>query len=240
MTSATTTLSILAALGLGLAAPARADTRAGPLRALRAIDDANVARERGDGPAGDDYLPLARSTARVVRPGRPGSDASPLEAATRLRLPHVAPSAGGLTAVFDLDRPIAFRLPDLPPEELRIEVPLLRVATAYVWADLGDDLPRLDAVDGDTYFTPGLEVPLPAPGLRLFVEDFQPASGVVGGAERDAPAPRRSWDGHQVALGARWAVTADVQVEAETIGYVLSATHREPGVGALVSVSIRY
>lgn len=238
--------TLLILLALGLVPAASADSRS---PAVRAVDDANVARavgERGDEeatgatPRAARFAPLASTRGRTHVLAERLSPDLDLRAELRLTLPGAPSGLGTFDADFDLDRPFAFRMPELPPESLSLRLPLGQVAVAYVWADLSDGLPRLDAVDGDTYFTPGVEVPLGTLGLRAFVEDFQPASGVVGVEDPDEPPPVRSWDGHQVALGLRWEPVDGVTVEAATVAYVLSATYREPGLGGYLSISIRY
>lgn len=235
---------------LALASGARADS-------ARAVDHAHVARADDDRASGD--APLAasrpRSASQTIRTTIRSDDRSlepeltlDLSVDLQLTLPGSPSEVGTFDAQFDLDRPFAFLLPELPPESLRLQVPVGRFAVAYVWADLSDGLPRLDAVDADTYFTPGLEVPLGflrgvpfgVDHLRVFVEDFQPASGVIGGTDPDEPPPARSWDGHQVAVGLRWEPLEGVVVEGATVAYVLSATRRDPGVGGYLSVAIRY
>lgn len=235
----TNTLLLLVTLAPG----ALADTTS----AQRAVDDANVARagvaaeheERATG-----FAPLSSSRARALvsaeRLTPPTARALDLAADLHLTLPGSPRDMGTLDAAFDLDRPFMFLMPELPPESLSLQLPVGRYAVAYVWADLTDGVPRLDAVDGDTYFTPGVEVPLGATRFRAFVEDFQPASGVIGGTDPDEPPPARSWDGHQVAFGLRWEPVPGVLVEGATVTYVLSATHRDPGVGGYLSVGIRY
>ena len=139
-------------------------------------------------------------------------------------------------------RPLEFRLGELPPATLALRVDLGAAATFYVSADLSGGLPRLDAVDGETYFAPGIEVQV-APGLRAFAEDFQPASGVVGGgAEADGErwVPERSWDGHQVTVGLRWLPLPGVTVEAGAVGYALSPSRRPDAVGATAQVALRF
>lgn len=217
-----------------LAAPAaRADVTGEP--AGRAIDDAHVERAGADDDedAGGGYAPLARSLVErlrfapqaVVHLGGP-------------RLPESPARAGSFDQEFDLDRPFAFALPAPSPDGLRIDVTVGRV-TAYVWADMTSELPRLDAVDEETYFTPGLEVTV-TPGLRLFVEDFQPASGVIGGADEEEPAPARSWDGHQAAGGLRWDPLPGMTIEVAALGHVLSATRRAATPGGMASLTLRF
>lgn len=232
----TTTLLLLLALAPG----ARADSASA---AARAVDDANVARSDGDHAPG--FAPLSSSRAGMLVSAErltfePLDDTLDLSVDLRLTLPGSPTDLGTLDADFDLDRSFAFALPELPPESLRLQLPIGRYAVAYVWADLSDGLPRLDAVDADTYFTPGVEVPLGATPFRAFVEDFQPASGIIGGTDPDEPPPARSWDGHQVALGLRWEPVEGVVVEGASVAYVMSATRREPGVGGYLSVAIRY
>lgn len=230
------TCTLLFALLLAPTA-ARADSS---VAAPRAVDDANVARADGERAPG--YAPLSRSRVRSLVQAERLSPAPRVDLAAdlRLTLPGSPAGLGSLDADFDLDRPLELRLPELPPESLRLQLPVGRYAVAYVWADLSDDVPRLDAVDGDTYFTPGVEVPLASTGLRAFVEDFQPASGIIGGTDPDEPPPARSWDGHQVAVGLRWEPVEGVVVEGASVAYVMSATRREPGVGGYVSIAIRY
>lgn len=216
-----------------LAAPtARGDAPSG-----RAVDDADVARADDDG-GRPGYAPLARSRASALTerlrwtPDRAASLLAP-----GADLPGARARSATFDEAFDLDRPFAFRLPALAPEGLRLDVTLGRV-TAYVGADLASELPRLDCVDGETYFAPGLEVAV-ARRLRAFVEDFQPASGIIGGADPDEPAPARSWDGHQVAVGLRWEPVPGVTIEVAAVGHVLSATRRPASPGAMASIAFR-
>ena len=130
-------------------------------------------------------------------------------------------------------------LGELPPETLQIEVQVSSWLTAYVLADLDAEVPRLDAVDGDTYFAVGLEVSLTA-GISLYVEDFQAASGVLGDELWVETAPERSWDGHQIAIGARWQPTDRVKVEGAAVIYALSRTRRSRGLGGQASVTVAF
>lgn len=109
-----------------------------------------------------------------------------------------------------------WRLEELAPEELELRLPLHRALCFAISADLSGGLPRLDAIDGDTYFCAGFELSLD-PEWVLFAEDFQPASGVVGGGptEEGGRTPAYSWDGHQFAIGTRWRVSERVELRAE-------------------------
>src|SRR5690606_10458204 len=154
---------------ISLAAPAAAGPLAPAADASSATDHAVVQR-LDDGDLGAPLRPFA----------------DPFEL-TLPRLPYDAsPQA------------IDLRMEEPGPESLSIRVRVLPYLTLYVSADMSAELPRLDAVDGDTYFAPGAELHL-TPTVSLFLEDFQPASGVVGGGpeEQEAWIPRRSWDGHQ-------------------------------------------
>jgi hypothetical protein len=158
-------------------------------------------------------------------------------------------------AGFDLDLPLALALPRLQPLEvqqrysptmgdpgpasLSISVQVSRAVRVYVAADLDQELPRLDCLDGDTYWMPGVELAL-TKRLRVFVEDFQPASGIVGGGDEDEPIPARSWDGHQVGVGARYQLSERVQIEAQATTYVLSGTNRGEGLGGMASLTLRF
>lgn len=133
---------------------------------------------------------------------------------------------------------LELRLGELPPETLQIEVQVTSWLTAYVLADLDAELPRLDAVDGDTYFAPGVECHL-TDAVSLYAEDFQPASGVLGD-DSDEVAPDRSWDGHQVAMGARWQASDRLQIEGAAVIYTLSRTGRSSAVGALASLTLAF
>jgi hypothetical protein len=131
-------------------------------------------------------------------------------------------------------------LPSQPPGEFVLRIRLHAAFSFYVTADLDSELPRLDAVDGETYFSTGAELRL-TPLLGLFVEDFQPASGVIGDEElEENPSPERSWDGHQVSIGLRVSPREDLEVRGEAIAYVLSVTDRSSGVGGMLTVSYRF
>lgn len=134
--------------------------------------------------------------------------------------------------------PLRFRLAELPPESLFLRLPLGEVGNLYVTADLGADQPRLDAVDGDTYFSTGAELALVG-GLRLFLEDFQPASGVVGGGVVDV-LPAMLWDGHQIQVGLRLDLAPGVCLEGGPVLYALSASGRPDGVGARAAICGRF
>lgn len=142
-----------------------------------------------------------------------------------------------LPILFEAEQQISLTMPEAGPEGLDLRFRVHPLLTVYVSADLSDALPRLDAVDGEAYWAPGVEVHVTR-ALSVFVEDFQPTSGVTGGDE-DAQdverAPERSWDGHQVALGVRY---RDGRFEArgEVIAYTLSVSKRADGLGGLVTL----
>lgn len=197
---------------LSLAAPAAAGPLAPATDAHSATDHAVVAR-LDDGDLGVPLRPFVE----------------PLEL-TLPRLPYDAsPQA------------IDLRMEEPGPESLAIRVRVLPYLTLYVSADMRAELPRLDAVDGDTYFAPGVEFHL-TPTLSLFVEDFQPASGVIGGGlEEEEPwIPPRSWDGHQIGVGVRWQLHARVRFEGAAVIYALSPSHRASDVGASWSVAFAF
>lgn len=116
-----------------------------------------------------------------------------------------------------------------------------------VWFEIGSDLdaelPRLDAVDGDTYFSVGFELLL-SERLSLYLEDFQPASAFTGGGtfreDEDEHPPSYSWDGHQLALGLRYGLHQRVDFEGAGVLYALSPRQRSGGVGGYASLSFRY
>ena len=129
------------------------------------------------------------------------------------------------------------RLGELPPESLFLRVELNQRFSLYVTADLDGNLPRLDALDGDTYFSTGAELAL-SDELLLYVEDFQPASMVLGEEiDPEEPTPLRSWDGHQVALGFRWSPHARVRLDVACVLSVLSSSGRADSVGALAGLT---
>lgn len=133
-----------------------------------------------------------------------------------------------------------WRLAELAPESLELRIPLHRALCFAVSADLSGGLPRLDAIDGDTYFCAGFELSLNSEWV-LFVEDFQPASGVVGGGpfREGETAPAYSWDGHQFALGARWRLSERLELRAEARLYALSLTQRREAAGFALGLSFR-
>jgi hypothetical protein len=129
------------------------------------------------------------------------------------------------------------RLPSPGPETMRLSLSLHAAWSVYVTADLDAALPRLDAVDSETYFTVGTSVRV-TERFSVFVEDFQPAGMVIGSGQEE-PAPAFAWDGHQVTLGAR--LDADrVRLEAAAVIYALSTTNRRSGIGAVGSVTVRF
>ncbi|HBP23827.1 MAG TPA: hypothetical protein DEA08_39375, partial [Planctomycetes bacterium] len=146
----------------------------------------------------------------------PSVERSPSELASAQAVIERSAGASELSAPLELELPRyraralevdPWRLEELAPEGLELRIPLHRALCFAVSADLSGGLPRLDAVDGDTYFCAGFELSLNRDWV-LFAEDFQPASGVVGGGpvEEGEAAPAYSWDGHQLAIGTRWRV----------------------------------
>jgi hypothetical protein len=124
------------------------------------------------------------------------------------------------------------------PEGLAITVRLSNVVSVYVSADLDSQLSsRPDAIHGETYFSVGASFDV-THQLQLFVEDFQPASAIVGDELRE-PAPLFFWDGHQFTAGVRYAQD-NWSLEAGTVVYALSTSNRDSGVGARVSLTIRF
>jgi hypothetical protein len=124
---------------------------------------------------------------------------------------------------------------------LAINIELSRYGVFYLAANLGDDLPRLDAVDGDTYFATGLSLRV-TKNLSVFAEDFQPASMIVEVNDEQLafePPPFFSWDGHQISAGLRWE-DSTWQVEGAAVLYTVSRTERESGVGFRVALSYRF
>ena len=70
--------------------------------------------------------------------------------------------------------------------------------------------------------------------MNLFVDDFLAASAILGKDEDELendPIAVRSWDGHQVSVGAQVAVTDAVAVRGAVVGYLFSESHRDPGLG---------
>ena len=180
----------------------------------------------------------------------PGREQAPTDM-TQERVERYAPPADFETPVtLELNRWVSRGEPELPdlredlrlptpgPDGMQLAVTFERAWTFYVTADLSAELPRLDAVDGETYFTVGASFQVTR-ALSVFVEDFQPASMVIGGADPQEPAPRFSWDGHQVSVGGRLAV-GRVAVSAAGVFYALSITDRRDGIGAIASVTIAY
>jgi len=170
---------------------------------------------------------LVTDSRSAEAPDRAPAGAS-LDLAVRIELTPYAPP------VEDVD---PWRLPAAGPESLVLSLELHPALAVYVAADLGAELPRLDAVDGDTYYTTGVELRV-LPGLAAFVEDFQPASAILGADEEEA-VPERSWDGHQVGVGlrlrgGRWSL------EGAAVFAVLSASGRRPGAGGYVTLSARF
>jgi hypothetical protein len=132
-----------------------------------------------------------------------------------------------------------WRLGELPLDTLELRIDCHPTLCFLLSADLDVELPRLDAVDGETYFIAGVEFRI-RPDVALFVEDFQPASGVVRGDEDQESAVARSWDGHQAAVGARWRATDRVRREGALVGYVLSRTYRDEALGAYLTVTVAF
>lgn len=134
-----------------------------------------------------------------------------------------------------------FRLPEMAPESLQLSFAIFDSLDFVLAADLDSDLPRLDSVDDETYFSVGFHSDV-TPWLTVFVEDFMSASTVVG-SDRDFeadPVPGFSWDGHQASVGGILTVNERVSVRAEAIAYVLSETKRSPGLGARAAVTVRF
>lgn len=199
------------------------------------------------------FVPLLILTALLL--GAPAAEASPRRARDAASTERFDPTTELLESPLTLELPtfqaslaevqtlskIELRLEELAPEALELRLDLHPTTTLYLAADLDADLPRLDALDGDTYFVVGVELHVTR-NLRLFAEDFQPASLVVGDAEELElePPPLRSWDGHQVGIGLRWAPIPRAQLEAAAIFHVLSATRRASSTGARVSIGVLF
>ncbi|MBL4847069.1 MAG: hypothetical protein JKY65_16235 [Planctomycetes bacterium] len=234
-----TLLSLLLPLTL-LAAPAWA----GP---TRAVDHALLQRSAGLSDLERIGATLsasglsARSLSRSAT--TPSSEATLSEPAPEdLRVPSfmdltepvlLAPSA------FPRSTPSVWRQGVLPSDSLDLRFEIHATLCFLISADLDVELPRLDAVDGETYFISGFEFRV-HPDLALFVEDFQPSSGIVGGDDDREPAVARSWDGHQIALGARWLASDRVRCEAALVGYVLSRTFRDEALGAYLNLTFTF
>ena len=133
---------------------------------------------------------------------------------------------------------IDLRLGELPPETLEIEIHLTSWLTLFILADLDAELPRLDSMDGDTYFAPGVQFHL-TDTFTVYVEDFQAASGILGD-ESEEIVPDRSWDGHQLSVGGRWQVSERLQIEGAAVIYLLSKSHRPNALGARVSLTLEF
>jgi len=186
--------------------------------------------------------PYARESASTQRsPGELASAQAVIErnpgAPDLLTLPLTLELPRYRAQAFEVD---PWRLEELAPESLELRLPLHRALCFAVSADLSGGLPRLDAIDGDTYFCAGFELSLD-PDWVLFVEDFQPASGVVGGGpfREGETAPSYSWDGHQFAIGTRWRVSERLELRAEARLYALSLTRRQEAVGFALGLSFR-
>ncbi len=144
---------------------------------------------------------------------------------------------GGLPAPSDLDGPIELVMPEAGPDGFRLEVQLDDV-TVYVASDLGGGLRRLDSLDFETYFVVGAELHL-GRGVRIFIEDFQPAGMVLGEVDEEEAPPDRYWDGHQIAAGIRIEPAPGVSFEASPILYALSPTDRPSSFGVVASIRVR-
>lgn len=174
---------------------------------------------------------------------------SPRELASAQAVIERSPGAELLTVPLTLELPRyraqalevdPWRMDELAPESLELRLPLHRALCFAVSADLSGGLPRLDAIDGDTYFCAGLELSLNSDWV-LFLEDFQPASGVVGGGpfREGETAPAYSWDGHQFAIGTRWRASERLELRAEARLYALSLTRRPEALGFALGLSFR-
>jgi hypothetical protein len=145
------------------------------------------------------------------------------------------------TPSFRQDSPRLYWLPEQAPEGLSLEVPLHDVFAVFLSADLDAELPRLDSIDGETYFSVGARTQLSAT-VALFVEDFISASAVIG-SDVDLevePVAERSWDGHQIAAGVLITPTEQITIRGEAIGYVLSESKRHDGLGATVLIAFAF
>lgn len=136
-----------------------------------------------------------------------------------------------------VEESIELQMPHLPPESLMLRFKVHNMVTVYVTADLTSELARLDAMDGETYWAPGIEFHVTRT-LSLFAEDFQSASSITGGgADPDEePAASRTWDGHQVSFGLQYRPNDQLLIRGEAIAYVLSLTDRGDAVGGMVSL----
>ena len=154
----------------------------------------------------------------------------PLEQPLRLALRAHPEQRAEPTPRFDLRDDL--RLPAAAPEGLRLDLHPHRKLTLYLSANLDPAiLPRLDAIDGEAYFSVGAELAV-RPDWTLFVESFQSSAAVLG---RDAdpfdPVVDMSWDGAQVSAGLRWALHPRVSLDAAPVFYVLSESGRAASVG---------
>jgi hypothetical protein len=132
-------------------------------------------------------------------------------------------------------------LPEQLPDGLVLDVPVHEVLTLFLSADLDAVLPRIDSVDGETYFSVGAQGHLSS-WLSVFVEDFMAAAAVIGSDEdREVePIAARSWDGHQIAAGLLFTPHEQLTVRAEARGYLLSESKRTDGLGGLISVGVTF
>ncbi|HBP18234.1 MAG TPA: hypothetical protein DEA08_10630 [Planctomycetes bacterium] len=139
--------------------------------------------------------------------------------------------------------PDYLRLQDVASAELELRFAIHPKLWFEIGSDLDAELPRLDAVDGDTYFSAGFEL-LVDERLSIYVEDFQPASAFTGGGtfrmDEDEHPPSYSWDGHQLALGLRYQLHARVRFEGAGVLYALSPRQRSGGLGGYANVSFDY
>lgn len=132
-------------------------------------------------------------------------------------------------------------LPEQLPDGLVLDVPVHKVLTLFLSADLDAELPRIDSVDGETYFSVGAQGHLTS-WLSVFVEDFMAAAAVIGSDEDRLlePIAARSWDGHQIGAGLLFTPHEQITVRAQAIGYLLSESKRADGLGGVVAVGVTF
>jgi hypothetical protein len=158
----------------------------------------------------------------------------------RLVLPEVESTAplhelGAASVSLDLD------LPSLGEGGLFIRHQFHATFGVFVGADMTSYRPRATAVDGESYFSVGLEGHL-TPWLTLYLEQFMPTSMVLGKEEAEVllePAKDYEWDGSQLSLGAR-ATVGRFTLHAEVMAYVLSESGRDSELAARTGLAMSF
>lgn len=135
----------------------------------------------------------------------------------------------------------------MPPRAalFRLRLRVNKALHFVVGADISGQRSHPEAIDFNSYFTPGFEIFL-GDSWIVFVEDTMPTNAVTGAPFRVEEENRERgglpdivWDGHRLSSGLRLR-HGSFSFEAAPVFYILSKHRRSSYLGARASVTVKF